>query len=80
MVKNAKASGNQAMVRKIRAPGFIFVLSGAISAFRNGAIREKTTPPLVIPKPGLTARDLLAGGSETADSSRNRPRFGMTIP
>ena len=32
MMKSAKASGNQAMVRKIRAPGFIFVLTGAISA------------------------------------------------
>jgi hypothetical protein len=45
-VKNAKASGNQAMVRKIWTPGFIFVLTGAISAFRNGAVREKTTRPL----------------------------------
>jgi hypothetical protein len=34
MVKNSKASGNQAMVRKIQAPGFIFVLTGAISALR----------------------------------------------
>jgi hypothetical protein len=32
MMKSAKASGNQAMVRKIRAPGFIFVLKGVISA------------------------------------------------
>jgi hypothetical protein len=31
---SAKASGNQAMVRKIRAPGFIFVADRAISAFR----------------------------------------------
>jgi hypothetical protein len=37
MVKNAKAFGNQAVVRKIRAPGFIFVLTGAISAFRTWA-------------------------------------------
>jgi hypothetical protein len=79
MVKNAKASGNQAMVRKTWAPGFIFVLTGAISAVRNGAVREKTIPPLVIPKPVLSARNLLAAGSETADSSRNKPRFGMTI-
>jgi hypothetical protein len=42
MVKNAKASGNQAMVRKIWTPGFIFVLTGAISAFRNGAVRSET--------------------------------------
>jgi hypothetical protein len=31
---SAKASGNQAMVRKIRAPGFIIVLARANSAFR----------------------------------------------
>jgi hypothetical protein len=36
MMKSAKASGNQAMVRKIRAPGFIFVLTGAIPASRPG--------------------------------------------
>jgi hypothetical protein len=40
MVKIAKASGNQAMVRKIRAPGFIFVLTGAISASRPEALIE----------------------------------------
>ena len=34
---------------------------------------------LVIPKPGLSARNLLVAGSEKADSSRVRPRFGMTI-
>jgi hypothetical protein len=32
MMKSTKASGNQAMVRNIRAPGFIFVPAGAISA------------------------------------------------
>jgi hypothetical protein len=31
---------------------------------------------LVIPKPGLSARNLLVAGSEKADSSRVRPRFG----
>jgi hypothetical protein len=30
----------------------------------------KPTLPLVIPKPGLSARNLLAAGSEAADSSR----------
>jgi len=79
-VKNAKASGKQAMVRKIWTPGFIFVLTGAISAFRNGAVREKTPAPLVIPRPGLSPRNLLAAGGETADFSRNKPRFGVTIP
>jgi hypothetical protein len=33
---------------------------------------------LVIPKPVLSARNLLAASGETADSSRD-PRFGMTI-
>jgi hypothetical protein len=33
---------------------------------------------LVIPKPGLSARNLLDEGSLTADSSREMPRFGMT--
>jgi hypothetical protein len=28
--------------------------------------------PLVIPKPGLSARNLLAAGSKAADSSRNK--------
>jgi hypothetical protein len=37
MVKKTKASGNQAMVRKIWAPGFIFVVTGAIIAFRSWA-------------------------------------------
>jgi hypothetical protein len=37
MVKIAKASGNQAVVRKTRTPGFIFVLTGAISASRPEA-------------------------------------------
>jgi hypothetical protein len=35
--------------------------------------------PFVIPKPVLSARNLLAAGSETADSSSGKPRFGMTI-
>jgi len=34
---------------------------------------------LVIPKPGLSARNLLSAGSETTDSSRYKPRFGMTM-
>jgi hypothetical protein len=38
----------------------------------------KQLPPLVKPKPALSARNLLAAGSETADSSREIPRFGMT--
>jgi hypothetical protein len=37
MVKKTKVSGNQAMVRKIRTPGFIFVVTGAIAAFRPWA-------------------------------------------
>jgi len=30
-------------------------------------------------EPALSARNLLAAGSETADSSRENTRFGMTI-
>ena len=37
----------------------------------SGAVCAKTTPLLVIPKPGLSARNLLAASSETADSSRD---------
>jgi hypothetical protein len=37
MVKKTKVSGNQAMVRKIWGPGFIFVVTGAIAAFRPRA-------------------------------------------
>jgi membrane protein CcdC involved in cytochrome C biogenesis len=43
MMKSVKASGNQAMVRKMRAPGFIFVLTGAISAFRPWARIESSS-------------------------------------
>jgi hypothetical protein len=32
---------------------------------------RKNTPPLVIPKPGLSARNLLAASRKTADSSRD---------
>jgi hypothetical protein len=45
----------------------------------SGRSLDKTTPALVIPKPGLSARNLLAADGETADSSRENPRFGMTI-
>ena len=38
------------------------------------------THPLVIPKPVLSARNLLTAGSETADSARGKPRLGMTTP
>jgi hypothetical protein len=34
---------------------------------------------LVIPKPALSARNLLPSGSEAADSSRGNPRLEMTI-
>jgi hypothetical protein len=40
---------------------------------------SKIGPRFVISKPGSSARNLLAAGSETADSSREKPRFGMTI-
>src|ERR1700675_730944 len=33
------------------------------------AVCTETNPPLVIPKPGLSARNLLVAGTETADSS-----------
>src|SRR4029077_15720464 len=36
-------------------------------------------PPLVIPKPDLSARNLLPASSEAADSARGLPRFGVTI-
>jgi hypothetical protein len=32
----------------------------------------KTSPPLVIPKPGLSARNLFAASGEAADSSRDK--------
>jgi hypothetical protein len=32
---------------------------------------QKQLQPLVIPKPGVSARNLLAAGGETADSSRD---------
>jgi hypothetical protein len=38
---------------------------------RQGRSLRKSTPPLVIPKPVLWARNLLSSGSETADSSRD---------
>jgi hypothetical protein len=41
---------------------------------------HKTNPPFVFPKPALSARNLLAAGGETADSSRDIARFEMTIP
>ena len=37
----------------------------------SGASHKRITPPLVIPKPGLSARNLLVAGSKTADSSRD---------
>src|SRR5271165_719750 len=39
--------------------------------FGTGAVCAKTTPPFVIPRPALLARNLLAASSETADSSRD---------
>ena len=33
---------------------------------------QEQPDPLVIPKPALSARNLLAAGSETADSSRDK--------
>jgi len=41
-----------------------------VKRFGSGAACAKTTPLLVIPKPGL-ARNLLVPGSKAADSSRN---------
>jgi hypothetical protein len=43
------------------------------------AIWAKTGPPLVIPKPGSSARNLFAADSEAADSSPDKVAFGMTI-
>jgi glucosamine kinase len=40
---------------------------------------QETAALLVIPKPVLSARNLLAACSEEADSSRDIPRFGMTM-
>ncbi len=34
-------------------------------------LRCRSTPPIVIPKPGISARNLLVASSETADSSRD---------
>jgi len=39
----------------------------------------QSNPPLVIPKPGLSVRNLLPAGSKAADCSRDNPRFGITI-
>jgi hypothetical protein len=36
IMKTSKASGNQAMVRKMTAPGFIFVRAGTIRPFAPG--------------------------------------------
>jgi hypothetical protein len=42
-----------------------------LASFGSGA-KRKNSPFLVIPKPGLSARNLLAAGSEAADSSRDK--------
>jgi hypothetical protein len=46
-------------------------IAGMAADSGSGSVCAKTTPPLVIPRPALSARNLLAAGSETADSSRD---------
>jgi len=44
-----------------------------MTLWSNGlTVFVKQPSPLVIPKPALSARNLLAAGSETADSSRDK--------
>jgi hypothetical protein len=42
-----------------------------VSPTPGGVVGAKTTPPIVIPNPGLSAKNLLAASREAADSSRD---------
>jgi hypothetical protein len=46
----------------------------------GGITNRKETLTLVIPKPGLSARNLLSAGSETTDSSRDKPALRNDKP
>ena len=68
------SGSNLGFMKKRSGPGKSLTKDNCFAEARYGCTLRKTTPPLVIPKPDVSARNPLTAGGEAADSSRDNAR------